>query len=243
MSSVRASIPSESDLLCEGCGYVLNGLPPGTRCPECGKPGEESAGSLRVAPLWESETQSFASGRFLRTGWDVIIHPIRFYKTLATRRTRQSSSRFAQASCALSSLLFGAAACVHLNWYLDLARVDFQVGIGGWLLLTVATYLFLVGTIRLAAWLTHWEASYRGYRLPLSVVRRGLDYHTAHYLPVAILTTATVIGHDILLRRHLISILSDPAYLYTLSAEVLISAFYLFETYWVGMRNMLYANA
>ncbi len=112
-----------------------------------------------------------------------------------------------------------------------------------WVFLTLATYGFLLGTIRLAAWLTHWEASYRGYRLPLSVVRRGLDYHTAHYLPVALLTAATVLGHDLLLRRQVISILSDPAYLYTLRHEVILAAFYLFETYWVGMRNMLYANA
>lgn len=243
MSSDRASVPSESDLLCEGCGYVLNGLPPGTRCPECGKPTDDSAKGLRSAPVWESETQSFASRRFVRTAWEVIAHPVRFYRTLATRRTRQSSLRFAQANCAIASILFGAAACAHLNWYLALANVDFHVGALGWLLLSIATYLFLVTTISLAAWLTHWEASYRGYRLPLSVVRRGLDYHTAHYLPVAILTAATVLGHDLLLRRHLISILSDPAYLYTLSAEVLLAAFYLFETYWVGMRNMLYANA
>ena len=33
-----------------------------------------------------------------------------------------------------------------------------------------------------------------------------------------------------------------PTYLYVLSAEVIAGAFYLFWTYWIGMRNMMYAN-
>jgi hypothetical protein len=31
-------------------------------------------------------------------------------------------------------------------------------------------------------------------------------------------------------------------YLYTLSAEVVAAAAYLFMTYWTGMRNMMFAN-
>jgi hypothetical protein len=32
-------------------------------------------------------------------------------------------------------------------------------------------------------------------------------------------------------------------YLYTLCAEVVLAAVYLFKTYWTAMRNMMYANA
>jgi len=35
---------------------------------------------------------------------------------------------------------------------------------------------------------------------------------------------------------------SPTIYLYILSAQVVISAIYLFTTYWTGMRNMMYAN-
>jgi hypothetical protein len=31
-------------------------------------------------------------------------------------------------------------------------------------------------------------------------------------------------------------------YLYVLCGEVVLGAFYLFKTYWIGMRNIMYAN-
>ena len=46
-------VPAESDILCEGCGYTLNGLPEDGRCPECGKPVAESIDAARTAPAWE----------------------------------------------------------------------------------------------------------------------------------------------------------------------------------------------
>jgi len=32
------------------------------------------------------------------------------------------------------------------------------------------------------------------------------------------------------------------AYLYILSAEVILAAGYLFKTYWIAMKNMMFAN-
>ena len=51
-------------------------------------------------------------------------------------------------------------------------------------------------------------------------------------------------GYGYLVRRGVL----DPTrtttvYLYTLSGEVVLAAAYLFKTYWVAMRNMMYANA
>ena len=34
----------------------------------------------------------------------------------------------------------------------------------------------------------------------------------------------------------------DVRYLYVLAGEVVVTAIYLFQTYWIGMRNMMYAN-
>jgi hypothetical protein len=73
-------------------------------------------------------------------------------------------------------------------------------------------------------------------------VKRGLYYHAAHYLPVAIGSAVTVCVFCWLLSRGLLDVTWYTRYLYILSAEVILGAFYLFKTYWIGMRNMMYAN-
>jgi hypothetical protein len=100
----------------------------------------------------------------------------------------------------------------------------------------------LHGTTWAAARLTAWEAAYRGIRLPLDVVRRGMAYHSAHYFPVALLTLMTTSGYSALLRLGVWTEQTLPTYMYVLCAEVIIFAAYLFQTYWIGMRNMMYAN-
>jgi hypothetical protein len=116
--------------------------------------------------------------------------------------------------------------------------------------LTLITYLFLDGITRVAARLTTLEATYRGYRLPYDIVLRGMYYHAAHYLPVALAAVIVVEGYQLLMRldyswwigHHHVPDNSSIIYLYVLSAQVVLSAIYLFQTYWIGMRNMMYAN-
>src|SRR4051812_29901837 len=96
MSRAAPSIvPEESDILCETCGYTLSGLPSTGRCPECGTPIAESAASLRRPPVWEEPAQG-AIAAFARASCEVIFHPTRFYRSLATRRDITASRRFAQ---------------------------------------------------------------------------------------------------------------------------------------------------
>ena len=109
-------------------------------------------------------------------------------------------------------------------------------------LIGVATYLLLYGTTLLAARLTHWEATYRGYRLPMNVVKRGLFYHSAHYLPVALVAFFTVVGYRVLVELNILTLATAERYLYVIAGEVVVGAIYLFQTYWIGMRNMMYAN-
>src|SRR5207248_913754 len=97
---------------------------------------------------------------------------------------------------------FGVAAYLHASWFVSLAgwpvRLHRSIGI---LALSLIAYVSLTGTTRLAGRLTTWEATYRGIRLPLPVVLRGLDYHAAHYLPVALITAGTVVAYRIYLAR------------------------------------------
>jgi hypothetical protein len=238
-----------TDILCEGCGYVLNGLPLESRCPECGKPIQESVGHDRTEPTWEQAPRKSAG--FLRTTLDVIFRPTQFYRTLAVRGSVEGARKFARVHWWIAAGLFGLTCATHTLWYgfimsamrspLREPRVMTMYG-GAIVVLSVATYFALDGITRLAAKLTNWEATYRGIRLPYDIVLRGMYYHAAHYLPVALAAFITVMGYQILLALGLLSLTTATAYLYVLSAEVIISAAYLFNTYWIGMRNMMYAN-
>ena len=65
---------------------------------------------------------------------------------------------------------------------------------------SVSAYLLLDVTTSLASRLTAWEAAYRGLRLPRPVVERALQYHSAHYLPVALFTFITIAGYQYLIQ-------------------------------------------
>ena len=277
------TIPADTDVLCEHCGYVLNGLPPGSNCPECGRPAADSDPALRTPTAWEKSAGyvppsasgnapisgtapafgapptpngkpasraalaprgAFApAGAFVTTSAAVLFRPTRFYRTLATRTDTPLSAVFAQIHWAAAALLLGLAAYAHAQWFI-FGDPRSPLHPLKWLALSIGAYLFVLLTTRLAARLTHWEASYRSIRLTLPVVRRGLQYHAVHYLPVAVAAALTVVAYGSLVRRGLVDPLSTTTtYLYVLSAEVVIAAIYLFKTYWIAMRNMMYANA
>jgi len=242
MTHVATIVPAESDLLCEGCGYTLNGLPETGRCPECGKPIVESVGSDRVLPPWEDVPNRWS---LWKTTVQVIFRPTQFYRTLATRRDARPALLFAKREWAAASFLFGLAAGIHATWYSENYGTRFFHAVPGFallFLLMIFSYVALWSTTEIAARLTHWEASYRGLRLPLSVVRRGLYYHAAHYLPVGLIAAITVLGYWGLVQLRLLSVTSAINYLYLLCAEVILAAGYLFKTYWIAMKNMMFAN-
>ena len=240
-----AAVPAESDLLCEGCGYVLNGLPEGGRCPECGKPLAESAPTTRRVPAWEEPSSKRSSlSRFAATTAECIFSPARFFRQLSVSPDRAASRRFALLHWSIASVLLGLSAWTHFRWIRLLGGPD-----DPWVdrlslpAFVIGAFVFLAGITRLAAALTSYEAAYRGIRLPLPVVRRGLDYHAAHYLPVALVTAVTIVGY------HLYSTFAPEGaalratnYLYVLCGEAVLAAVYLFKTYWIAMRNLMYAN-
>ena len=236
-----STIPAEGDLLCEGCGYVLNGLPAGAdaRCPECGKPLAESDPALRIPAAWEAGP-GYAS--LVSTSLHVLFRPTHFYRTLATRRPTRAAGQFAAVHWWLASMLLAVAAHTHWRAFITPGPLRFPYGLIELAVLAALTFAFLALTTKLAGWLTHWEASYRGIRLPKPVVERGMYYHAVHYLPVAAVAACTVIGFRVLLGRGWVGAESTTTYLYVLCAEVVLAAIYLFRTYWIGMRNMMYAN-
>ncbi len=243
VSRVIKTVPAANTVLCEGCGYILDGLPDNGRCPECAKPLVESNGPhVRTPPAWEQPVAGAPLQRFLHTTLAVLFRPTHFYRTITTRAQPKAANDFAQIHFILASTILGATLFGHLNWYctrlLGLHPLSFLLilpaSIACWIAFTLIT--------RLAARLSAWEAAYRGMRLPLAVVRRGLAYHAVHYLPVCLVAALTVFGHSWLLTTHRLADTSFSPYLYTLCAEVILSSIYLFSTYWIAMRNMMYAN-
>ena len=240
-------VPAETSVLCEGCGYTLDGLPATGQCPECGLPIAASTGADgRVPPAWEDATTGRGkTWRFLSTTAAVVFTPGRFYRTFATRRDDLAARRFAQWHWAVSAILFAGALSIHEFWY-ERYQSGPKFPPGPWVLWIVMTplsYLFLWSTTRLAAWLSAWEAAYRGIRLPLPVVLRGMYYHAAHFLPVATIAFATVAGNWLLIQwKREVFIEQGVRYLLILCIEVVVGAGYLFKTYWTGMRNTMYAN-
>jgi len=246
MSRIAPIVPAETDMLCEGCGYTLNGLPTGARCPECGKPLAESVHASRSAPSWEQQEFSRPFS-FVSTTGSVIFRTTEFYRTLTTRSDTRPAVNFARLHWLIASILFAITASIHLR---SMGGFSFNSGwpyplwlesliCAGFVLVT---YGSLSGITWLAARLTNWEATYRGLRLPTPVVLRGMYYHAAHYLPVALMAFLTVAIYHRLLIAGIFTYRSIVPYLYVVGGEVILGAVYLFQTYWIGMRNMMYAN-
>jgi hypothetical protein len=239
-------VPDESSVLCESCGYTLDGLPTTGQCPECGAPISQSlSDDGRKLPAWEDVTNGRNwVWRWMSTTMAILFRPGRFYRTLETRHYDEAALRFARLHWSLSAILFAGSLSIHVYWY-ERYLLGPQFMGGPWVIWLAAmpvTYLFLWGTTRFASRLTAWEAAYRGYRLPLPVVLRSLYYHAAHITLVAAMAFATVGGNWLAVRSKWISEASAQRYLIVLCIEVLVGAGFLFKTYWIGMKAIMYAN-
>ncbi|MFI4917130.1 MAG: hypothetical protein ACIAS6_11570 [Phycisphaerales bacterium JB060] len=78
----------EFTLLCERCGYVIEGLPTDSVCPECGRPIEDSLPSVRVGTPMQNAP---GLGPVLVAAWFTLRHPMRTLDTMAVVQPRVRS--------------------------------------------------------------------------------------------------------------------------------------------------------
>lgn len=249
MASQVANVPRPHELLCEFCGYGLDGLPSSALCPECGKPVAASTlAPQRHLSAWETPGMPLPL-RFLRTTAAVLGHPSGFFRQTASRGDPKRSLNFARAHYFVSGYFFALAATMHYLFFLNAAfghRLDLSetvfAGLAGASLLCPVAFVTITGIRALAAFLSALESKYHGLRLPLPVVQRALHFHAAHLLPVAIITAALTTTYRVGTRVDLIPRTAEIPYLYLLSAWIVLAAGYLFWTYWMAMKAIMYAN-
>lgn len=236
----RRNVPEMHLPLCETCGYILAGLDVAHNCPECGRPIAQSQPCNRRSPRWEETRSDLFSSLFWSTTAEILFHPARFFRALTTRQTSPRSRRFAHGHWIVSSLLLTLAADFHLA---SIYRSTYPLLLIAWALLL--SFVAVLPVITVFNWLvakfTAFEADWRGLRMPREAITKALNYHAATYLLVsllAVLTTGTYAA--VAIHQPLIS---DAIYLEILTVQIILSAIYLFWTYWIAMRNIMYANS
>ncbi|MFT3788889.1 MAG: hypothetical protein QM770_22410 [Tepidisphaeraceae bacterium] len=237
-------VPALTDLLCESCGYTLNGLPDTGNCPECGQPVAASTTQAGRGPTAYEVRPS------IQTFWlvtrQVLLSPKVFYRNLSVRDETRVSWAFAMRH----RLLVGFICMLTLFGHLMVTGTLAGVRVAGGTLTELIVSLvvgamsvpILIGITRLAGWLSSLEAGFWGMRLPLTVVRRAMDYHSAAYLPVALVAFVIVFGYMALTMAGTIDLTTLPTYLYVIAGYVVVSAAYLFRMFVIAMMGVRYAN-
>lgn len=95
-----ASWRDEFELLCERCGYSIEGLPASTNCPECAEPVAASLPESRPGSAWQRSRGAAAWGR---TVLDLLRRPGRTIRSVRIEAER--SARFRRVNVLLAAAI------------------------------------------------------------------------------------------------------------------------------------------
>ncbi len=251
----------EFTLLCERCGYVVEGLPPEGACPECGKPIVESLPERRPGTIWQNRSEPRP---FLRTLIQTLLHPIRTLETIAVNPRRDH--RLMVWSNMLAACLFS------MGWWstgLLTLLAEQPAAFPVWAVVVVVTAFALFGLLWVLTLVESWglRVIARGRCLRISAdLSRSITAHgcvgwvvggTAFF--IFNLTADSIMNatrYDLasdpdapqMFRDYIIAFGNPPApwsvYLaWLLRTFAMLGGFLFFETFaWLGLRRLKYAN-
>lgn len=155
----RDRVPGPEVLLCERCGYVLEGTPRDGVCAECGKPVVESLPERRVGSEWQ-RAQTFQAWRECA----VALHksPSAVWKALGITRADHHAAEY---GCIAGTV---PIACAYV---LSARRADngFQAILVGLFLVSFFTWLALYFLTWIEAKGVEFFSKRRGWRVPRSL--------------------------------------------------------------------------
>ena len=109
MTDRRHAWDDEYTLLCERCGYVIEGLATDEVCPECGKPIAESLPERRVGSAWQRR-RGFVSA--LKTGVHTVLHPLSMISILKPQS--RSVNQLRGVYCIMAAIFVALGVSVHV---------------------------------------------------------------------------------------------------------------------------------
>jgi hypothetical protein len=247
-----AFLDTASDVLCETCGYALQGLPIDGNCPECGASVRSSTvDSVRDLTAFE-KTPTWQA--LLQTSIRIWLRPSLFFRQLRTRVDSEAEHRerhFGTRHREISAIAAAFATAGHLVFSVTsagmIATPKSMIGsplfwLIAWGILIIPAMLAAHALQWLVAKLAIWEASWRGMRLNRRVVDRGLNYHVAHVTPACLLMAMIVVGAHVTFWLQIGGPEAFFGYLITLCVAIIVAAALLFYTFWLAMSNMIRAN-
>ncbi|PCI09903.1 hypothetical protein COB72_05290 [bacterium] len=233
----------EYTLLCQACGYVLEGLDLDTQCPECGKSIEESLAKDRPGTPWQRKASILS---MIKTWYLVFRHPKR---TIDEMRIDEADGiGFAVITPLLAMGIFSLALLPipFVSKYISLFGAVVGVGV-------VSVMYWLLGFTysAIASGRIRFAAKRRGYR-----VDREVSWALAGYASTALILIPLAVGtvivtgfflgiaidRDHLDRDHLLIIiyrmLAWNAFLFCLPISLVV-----FEVFtYIGLRRCRYTN-
>ena len=239
----RRAWDDEYTLLCERCGYVIEGLPKDGACPECGKLIAESLPERRVGTPWQRNRPGMWT--LLRSWHACMFHPLRTLDRLAPGMPTQRMRGLNAICCAFLWLIgiTGPLALLTINTGFaeeeGVGRTLFVLGSA----ITVST-AFVFATVLL---LTEIESRglalisrQHGSRITPAIAHRVCDHGSVGWVVCGASVAALGLGSmawyfrtgDVL-----------PASVYWSGLAIFIFGFLFFETFaWLGLRRLKYAN-